>query len=115
MARVYRLLGLALALPLAVGCRAPAPTPTPAEPDGGEQPEPTPELPLTQPPPTCDGEPCEPPRECIRYHGIAGPSGPTFHACEIRCEPELSNGGCPDGMRCVTIADGPGDVCQPSD
>lgn len=107
-----RLCGLwcAGALTLALGCRAPA-----VSDSGGEQPEPEPEPALTvEQPPTCEGQPCEAPRQCISYYGIAGPSGPMFHACEIRCEREVDDGGCPDGMRCVTIADGPGDVCQPA-
>lgn len=109
-----RRVGWIMVVVMAVGCRRP---PAPTETDGGEQPspvEPTPSPePEPEPPPTCDGQPCEPPRECISYFGIAGPSGPMFHACEIRCEPEIDNGGCPQGMRCATIADGPGNVCQP--
>ena len=100
---------------LALGCDKPPPSSTPAS--SGEQPEPPPEQPPPeQPPPeqpsTCNDQPCESPRRCISYYGIAGPSGPLFHACEIPCEPELANGGCPEGMRCATIADGPGNVCQ---
>ncbi|MFO7565780.1 MAG: hypothetical protein R6X02_24265 [Enhygromyxa sp.] len=108
MVRVSLLL-FALALTLAAGCRRPPP---PSESGEGEQAHPQPELPIAQPPPTCDGQPCEPPRQCVSYFGIAGPSGPTFYSCELRCEPGLE-GGCPEGMRCVTIADGPGDVCRP--
>lgn len=94
---------------LAVGCR----TPASAEAGGGEPPEPASPTPAVQDPPMCEGQPCESPRQCLSYYGIAGPSGPLFHACEIPCSPEAAGGGCPDGMRCVTIADGPGDVCQP--
>lgn len=99
---------LSLAVVLALGCRHP-----PASSESSGDPTPRPEPPLTLPPPTCNGKPCEPPRQCISYFGIAGPSGPTFYACEIPCEPGLTNGGCPEDMRCVTIADGPGDVCRP--
>ena len=67
--------------------------------------------PADTPPGTdCGGQPCAPPNECIEYYGIAGPSGPKFFACAIRCQPPKRS--CPDGMHCVTIADGPGDVCQ---
>jgi hypothetical protein len=111
------LLSLAVGFSLgsSLGCRRP-PAPT----DNGEREPAAPELPLTQPPPTCDGQPCEPPRQCISYFGIAGAAGPTFHACEIPCDvssrpedrAEFGSGSCPEGMRCVTIADGPGSVCR---
>ena len=91
---------------LALGCRPPAS----ADAGGGEPHEPEP--PRAEQTPMCEGQPCESPRQCISYYGIAGPSGPLFHACEIPCSRESEGGGCPDGMRCVTIADGPGDVCQ---
>lgn len=57
---------------------------------------------------------CQPPQVCIEYYGIAGPSGPKFASCEIRCGGE-KNVACPDDLQCVTIADGPGQVCRPSD
>ncbi|MCA9705961.1 MAG: hypothetical protein KDK70_08960 [Myxococcales bacterium] len=71
-------------------------------------------LPPTDSPPAsdCGGQPCAPPRECIEYYGIAGPSGPKFHSCEIRCTPGKGDGGCPEGTQCVTVADGPGSVCR---
>ena len=98
---------------LALGCRPPAATETGGEAGGevGEQPEPAPE---TRPvePPMCNGQACDSPRQCVSYYGIAGPSGPLFHACEIPCDRTHEDGGCPEGMRCVTISDGPGDVCQ---
>ena len=46
---------------------------------------------------------------CIKYFGIAGPRGPEFKSCEIRCDPTT---GCEGGRKCVTIADGPGQVCR---
>ena len=103
MSRRQRVLGQILVLALACACRPPEPEPVNAD---REQLEPRVEA------PACDGRPCEPPRECISYFGIAGPSGPQFHACELRCESGAPNEGCPEGMRCVTIADGPGDVCR---
>jgi|GEM_PF-2713885 len=45
--------------------------------------------------------------ECMKYYGIAGPNGPEFTSCEMRCE-----AGCPTGTECVTISDGPGQVCR---
>ena len=54
-------------------------------------------------PALCNGEACEPPKQCIRYSGIAGPSVPLF-ACGIPCSAE---GTCPSGMSCQAIADGP--------
>jgi hypothetical protein len=46
---------------------------------------------------------------CVKYFGIAGPSGPEFKSCEIPCEGAKS---CPAGLTCVSIADGPGQVCR---
>jgi eight-cysteine-cluster-containing protein len=48
---------------------------------------------------------------CVTYLGIAGARGPKFTSCEIPCK-----GGdkCPAGQICVTIADGPGQVCRPN-
>jgi len=59
----------------------------------------------------CPENKCAEGLSCIEYFGIAGPSGPRFTSCETRCgaEPMV----CPDGLRCVTIADGPGRVCRP--
>lgn len=47
---------------------------------------------------------------CITYYGVAGPQGPAFTSCEIPCR--LSTATCPEGQRCVTLADGPGRVCR---
>lgn|SRR5690554_3558441 len=102
-------LSLAVVFCLATGChRSPEPPPANA---GGQQ---TAEQPAELQPPLCEGEPCPAPKQCLSYLGIAGPSGPTFHACELPCEGGADNDGCPDAMRCVTIADGPGDVCRPA-
>lgn len=46
---------------------------------------------------------------CVEYFGIAGPAGPKFASCEVTC---AGGKGCPDGTGCVTIADGPGQVCR---
>lgn len=58
----------------------------------------------------CPDQRCAPGLSCLEYFGIAGPRGPKFTSCEIRC-----GGGatCPIGQKCVTVADGPGVVCRP--
>jgi hypothetical protein len=61
------------------------------------------------------GQPCDAAGKCaaglvcVRYYGIAGPRGPQMTSCEIRCS---TNEQCPRGQSCVTIADGPGQVCR---
>lgn len=52
---------------------------------------------------------CEAGASCMGYYGIAGANGPLFQTCEIACG---DGHGCPDGQQCVTIADGPGQVCR---
>jgi hypothetical protein len=85
------------------------------EPGSGVEPGPGP---ATKPPrgPKL-GEPCGPKDacgegSCVSYYGIAGPRGPEFKSCEIRCNPQGSCGG---GRQCITIADGPGQVCRSPD
>ncbi|MBZ5712211.1 hypothetical protein [Nannocystis pusilla] len=56
----------------------------------------------------CGDVACAAGEQCIEYYGIAGPRGPKFQTCGIPCP----NGKCADGKKCVTIADGPGPVCQ---
>lgn len=48
---------------------------------------------------------------CLGYYGIAGTQGPRFSSCEIPCTGNPQ--ACPEGQRCVTIPDGPGQVCRP--
>lgn len=48
---------------------------------------------------------------CVKYYGIAGPRGPEFKSCEIKCG-GTGAAPCPSGKQCVTIADGPGQVCR---
>ena len=65
-----------------------------------------------------EGEPCgeltcPPGKTCITFYGIAGPAGPKFHACEVKCTPG-GKPACPPGQSCTIIADGPGQVCRPS-
>ena len=59
--------------------------------------------------PCTDGA-CSAGMECVKYYGIAGPRGPEFSSCEIKCSEKSA---CPDGTHCATIADGPGAVCRP--
>jgi hypothetical protein len=47
---------------------------------------------------------------CESYYGIAGAAGPQFSTCEIPCA--QPGALCPLGQACVTVADGPGQVCQ---
>lgn len=56
------------------------------------------------------GAQCDTGLSCLSYYGIAGPSGPEFRTCEISCAAPGSQ--CPRGQACVTVADGPGQVCQ---
>ena len=58
----------------------------------------------------CPDETCKDGLTCVTYYGIAGSSGPRFASCEIPCAKDA--GACPQGQQCVTIADGPGRVCQ---
>lgn len=46
---------------------------------------------------------------CLAYYGFAGPRGPQFKTCEIRCKDSAT---CPKGTVCVTVSDGPGQVCR---
>lgn len=46
---------------------------------------------------------------CVAYYGIAGARGPQFKTCEIKCTADAQ---CPSGTKCVTVADGPGQVCR---
>jgi hypothetical protein len=60
------------------------------------------------------GEPCGPgdacgEGSCVSYFGIAGPRGGELKSCEIRCD---AKGGCANGRQCITVADGPGQVCR---
>ena len=48
---------------------------------------------------------------CVSYFGIAGPRGPEFKSCEIKCG-GAGAAACPAGKQCITIADGPGQVCR---
>lgn len=57
----------------------------------------------------CGNATCAPDEQCIEYYGVAGPRGPKFQSCGIPCG---AGGKCPEGRKCVTIADGPGPVCQ---
>lgn len=60
---------------------------------------------------TCATVLCEPPTVCLEYYGVAGPAGPKFVSCEVPCGEGRDE--CPEGQQCITIADGPGQVCRP--
>jgi hypothetical protein len=55
------------------------------------------------------GDRCAPGLTCVSYYGFAGPRGPQFKTCEIRCKDDSV---CPKGRSCVTVSDGPGRVCR---
>jgi eight-cysteine-cluster-containing protein len=80
---------------------APPPPSAPAAPNAA--------LPDQGKPCTADGR-CAAGLSCSSFYGIAGPRGPQLTSCEIRC---AGGSRCPNGQRCVTIADGPGQVCRP--
>ena len=61
----------------------------------------------------CRNDQCPEPLTCVKYYGVAGPQGPEFSSCEIPC-PRGTDDACPKGQTCVTIADGPGQVCRAS-
>lgn len=46
---------------------------------------------------------------CVTYSGIAGPRGGEFKSCEIKCD---ATRPCEGGRQCITVADGPGQVCR---
>lgn len=111
-----------LVLTAACACKSAPPPPTtpepaPAEP-GPTEPGPTepapsePVIDLAKLGSACGpADLCEGGTTCATYYGIAGPSGPAFKSCEIACSDKGAT--CPTGSRCVTIADGPGQVCRP--
>lgn len=73
-----------------------------------DTPQPADKLP-TQGQPCPEGT-CAEGMSCLGYYGIAGAQGPRFTSCEIPCAGDPQ--GCPDGQSCITIADGPGQVCR---
>lgn len=79
-------------------CRKKTDLPVPPVPTGGAQGK------------ACENGKCADGLECIEYFGIAGPRGPKFTSCEIRCSKDQP---CKKPQRCATIADGPGQVCRP--
>jgi len=117
MLRLLALGSVSLAL---VGCGCASSPSTPSTPTpgpstdpgtgGGTTVDPPAPFDVTQLGAPCgDGGTCGGGATCARYYGIAGPSGPEFSSCEITCD---AKGGCPEGASCVTVADGPGQVCR---
>ena len=102
------------ALLLVAACAGPQTTNTQSSPV--TTPGPTEPAPGTTPPlegPKL-GEPCGAgdvcgEGSCVSYHGIAGARGGELKSCEIRCDPSRS---CEGGRQCITVADGPGQVCR---
>jgi hypothetical protein len=105
-------------------CTATSSEPGPAGPprEGGVLPQPSEPAPAPSPSPSpapgpapgigqaCAAGVCAAGLSCVEYYGIAGPRGPKFTSCEVRCD----SGACPSGLTCTTIADGPGAVCRPA-
>ena len=56
-----------------------------------------------------DKDACAKGLTCVAYYGIAGARGPQFKTCEIKC---TADANCPADHKCITIADGPGQVCR---
>ncbi|MSP61818.1 MAG: hypothetical protein EXR72_16085 [Myxococcales bacterium] len=108
---------LALTLLLALACAPATPpvsaplAPPPTVADAPDVPvfPPTAQAAAGQGDPCSNGK-CPPGLSCISYYGIAGPRGPRMTSCEIPCPSPTDR--CPRGQVCVTIADGPGRVCQ---
>src|SRR5262245_55158858 len=91
---------------------APTPTPTPAPaPEPAPAPAPAPDPNAGKQAMPCNAGQCDAGLTCVEYYGIAGPSGPKFTSCEIRCAAKGPR--CPEGQACTTIMDGPGEVCRP--
>jgi hypothetical protein len=59
----------------------------------------------------CPAAGCPAPLSCVSYCGFAGCDRGSFSSCEIECNPQADD--CPAGQICVSVADGPGDVCMP--
>jgi hypothetical protein len=91
----------------------PEPTPGTSEPgptEPGTEPGTEPVIDVAQLGSECgEGDRCASGLTCVKYYGIAGPSGPEFKSCEVTCAEKTT---CPTGSSCVTIADGPGAVCR---
>ena len=119
--RTRRACKLLATIALAVAaCTVTTSDPAPAGPpqhEGGPPPAPAPApAPAPQAGPgigqACASGVCAAGLQCVEYYGIAGPRGPKFTSCEIRCQ---GGAACPGGMSCTTIADGPGAVCRPTE
>jgi hypothetical protein len=115
MARLVALFSLTLALTVSCACGGKTPPTTPTgEGTGSDTGSATPVEPVIDTAqlgqPCGEADACQPGAACVKYYGIAGPSGPEFKSCEIQCSDP--KGTCPGGTKCVTVADGPGQVCR---
>jgi len=103
-----------LALLVACGSSQPAPAPAVTSTEQAQT-VPAPSTPTATKPamgePCGEADACANGLTCVSYYGIAGPRGPQFKSCEIKC---TVDGDCPSGNRCATVADGPGQVCRPA-
>ncbi|HWO26311.1 MAG TPA: hypothetical protein VNO30_46605 [Kofleriaceae bacterium] len=59
----------------------------------------------------CPDDVCAQGLTCLKYYGFGGEAGGLLTSCEIRCD---RAGQCPAGQSCITIYDGPGQVCRPN-
>ena len=101
-----------LVLLVACGSSQPAPQPTVTTTEQAQTTKPESTTPAARPQigETCgDKDACADGLTCVSYYGIAGPRGPQFKSCEIKC---TTTADCPTGHECITIADGPGRVCR---
>jgi hypothetical protein len=111
---MVRLAAFASLFLLACACKsAPTTAPGPTEPGPGPtEPGPTePAIDVAALGDSCaESGTCAAGVTCVSYFGIAGPSGPEFKSCEVTCSGK--GAACPAGTECITIADGPGEVCR---
>lgn len=62
-----------------------------------------------------EGEPCKAGLTPITYHGLVSENGPEHCSCSLPCTDDDPLAPCPEGSECMTIADGPGQVCVKSE
>lgn len=46
---------------------------------------------------------------CMSYYGIGGNP---LKSCEIPCDPKAAKTGCPEGLHCAYVGDGPSPTCR---
>lgn len=60
----------------------------------------------------CGSTTCQPPERCIEFPTMGADGAALGHECGITCDPAKDSADCPEGRRCIFIADGPGNVCS---